>query len=160
MFPQGTLLRIPAVDRPSFLLLIHSGCTMLPQRRLDHSQIQRQSFSPGGYSNPLFHSHPPSHVRLAVLSLAQYYAHGLHRLVVVSPRHSFCLESSPTGGAEYLHRIQAQQYYPFISVCFNDCEEVRTHSKYHLRSSQTYRFRQIDKRGSFVPRPCRRSHLS
>lgn len=85
---QGTLLHIPAVDRPSFLLLIHSDCTMLPQRRLDHSQIQRQSSSPGDYSNPLFHSHPPSHVRLAVVSLAQYYAHGLHRLVVVSPRHS------------------------------------------------------------------------
>lgn len=135
---QGTLLHIPAVDRPSFLLLIHSDCTMLPQRRLDHSQIQRQSSSPGDYSNPLFHSHPPSHVRLAVLSLAQYYAHGLHRLVVVSPRHSFCHSKWPPGAADYLHRLQAQQSYPFINVCFNGCEEVRTHSKYHLRSSQTY----------------------
>lgn len=100
---------------------------MLPQRRLDHSQIQRQSFSPGDYSDPLFHSHPPSHVRLAVLSLAHYYAHGLHRLVVVSRRHSLCLEDWPTCAAEYLYSLQAQQYYPFIKICVNGCEEVRTH---------------------------------
>lgn len=158
---QGTLLHIPAVDRPSFLLLIHSDCTMLPQRRLDHSQTQRQSSSPETIATHYF-----------ILTLLHMSA--LRSCLSPSTTLTVCIDSSSSAlatplalkiGLQVLPIVSAQDYKPnnttlSLTYVFQRLRRSSHTLKVPPRSSQTYRFHQIDKRGSFVPRPCRRSHPS
>lgn len=129
---------------PLFLLLVHSGCTMLPQRRLDHFQTQRQSSSPDDYSNPFFSISPsftcPPCSFVSRPLLPSRSASTRRRQPLPLP---FAWKKT---GLQMLPIICTYYKPSNTTLSFMFQRLRRSSRKYNLRSGQTHRFHEIDKR--------------